>query len=107
MRTDKIGGNPAVGEPAGGSVVDEVFAVGREVAFGEGEDGVVVPRVHDRVPEHRHRRHQCTRSTVFLSSPSSNKRSVVGEQTQNYERRCTMTTTTMTMMMITQVLPPH
>jgi len=55
---DEVGGYPAVAEPARGSVVLEVVAVGREVGLHDGADVVVVAGVHDGVAENDQRRRQ-------------------------------------------------
>ncbi|RRT84084.1 hypothetical protein B296_00009669 [Ensete ventricosum] len=56
LTTYHVGGDLAVAEAAGGFVIDEVFAVGREVAFDGGDDGIVVAWVYDRVAENYERR---------------------------------------------------
>jgi hypothetical protein len=50
--TDEVCWYPSVAEPPGGSVVDEVVAVGREVRLDDGVDAVVVAGIHDGVAEH-------------------------------------------------------
>ena len=58
MRTDEVGGVVAVAEPPGGDGAREVDAVEGPVGPGDARPRqvVVVADVHDRGPEHEHRR---------------------------------------------------
>lgn len=71
--TYKVCGDQPIGEPSRGLVIDEILAVGREVAPDGGRKHVIVARVDDGVAERDDRRHHRPRRPIRGVSMRSSK----------------------------------